>query len=146
MPAGPLFNEAGYRRFEKYVGIGREEGELLFGGKRYTEEPYSRGFYVLPTAFLLPDGSGRLAREEVFGPILAIIPFDTEDDANRLANDVDFGLSASIWSADQARVDRLAPQIQAGTVWGGFKLSGVGKEGGPEGLEPYYQSKRIWWG
>lgn len=155
--AGPLFNKRAFERVEQYIRIGKAEGQLLFGGKRYTGEKFAQGYYMQPTAFLLPDNKGRLAREEVFGPVLCVIPFDEEAEAIEIANDVDFGLSASVWSEDKERLQRIVPQINAGTIWvnnyyqfspdapwGGYKLSGVGKEGGIEGLNAYYRTKTVW--
>jgi acyl-CoA reductase-like NAD-dependent aldehyde dehydrogenase len=155
---GPLFNRRSFERVEEYVRIAQSEGDLLFGGERYLDDGFTEGYYFQPTAFLLPDGSGRLAREEVFGPILAVIPFESEEEAVAIANDVDYGLSAAVWSNDEDRLRRVVPAIDAGTVWvnsyfqfapnaawGGFKQSGFGKEGGLEGLESYYRRKQVWW-
>jgi acyl-CoA reductase-like NAD-dependent aldehyde dehydrogenase len=155
---GPLFNQKAFDRVEEYVRIGRQEGRLLFGGRRCGGTRFAGGYYYEPTAFVLPDGNGRLAREEVFGPVLAVIPFDDESQAVTLANGVDLGLSAAVWSQDSALLERVVPQIAAGTVWvnryyqfsthapwGGFRHSGLGKEGGALGLEPYYRNKCVWW-
>lgn len=155
---GPLFNRRAYERVRQYVEIGHEEGHLLFGGNRVEGARFAGGYYHEPTAFLLPDGHGRLAQEEVFGPVLAVIPFECEEEAVAIANGVDFGLSAAVWSKDEVLLRRVVPQIDAGTVWvnsyyrfatntpwGGFKQSGLGLEGGVEGLEAYYRKKCIWY-
>jgi len=114
-----------------------------------------RGFFVAPTVFAGVDSRMTVAREEVFGPVLAVLPYDTEDDAVRMANDTIYGLSAGVFSADRERAMRVARRLRAGQVdingggfnllapFGGFKQSGYGRELGRHGLEAYLETKSL---
>jgi betaine-aldehyde dehydrogenase len=116
----------------------------------------SRGYYVEPTIFYDVDNSSRIAREEIFGPVAAVIPFDDEREALRIANDTSFGLAAAVWSRDIYRALRMVKAIRAGIVWvnhmqptyveapwGGFKQSGFGRELGIHGIDEYLETKQV---
>jgi (Z)-2-((N-methylformamido)methylene)-5-hydroxybutyrolactone dehydrogenase len=141
-----------------YIEAAREEGaRVSLGGQRASQKDLSGGYFVEPTVLEDVDNTVRSVREEIFGPVLAVIPFDTEEEAVRLANDSPFGLAAGVWTRDLSRAHRLAAQIDAGTVWvntyrtqtpsvpiGGFKASGYGKENGREALEEMTRLKSVW--
>ena len=151
---GPLITGAHRQRVLDYIGSGRDEGEVLFGGGR--PEHLSTGFYVEPT---LITGSNAMvcAREEIFGPVVVAIPFDDEEEAIAIANDSDFGLYDYVFSGDTARAFRVAKRLRAGHVgintaqrnmdapFGGFKMSGIGRDGGDYGLEAYSEMQSIIW-
>lgn len=151
---GPMASSAHRDRVESYIAIGKGEARLAAGGGR----PKSRnqGWFVEPTIFADVDNSARIAQEEIFGPVLAVIPYEDEADAIRIANDSQFGLGGSIWSADSARATDVARRIQSGTVgvngympslgapFGGIKASGLGREFGPEAIGAYQNSKSIY--
>jgi len=151
---GPLVAARQRDRVESYIKIGRDEGATVAcGGGRPAGFP--TGWYVEPTVFVDVDNRMRIAREEIFGPVLAVIPYDDETDALRIANDSDYGLSGSVWTADVDHGLEVARRVRTGTYtvngfamefgapFGGFKCSGVGRELGPEGLEAYLESKQI---
>ncbi len=151
---GPLITARQRERVEGYIKRGIGEGAVLAaGGGRPSH--LDSGFYVQPTVFGGATNDMVIAREEIFGPVIAVIPVDGEADAVRIANDSDFGLNASIYTPDADRFLRLARQIRSGTVghngvrgdfaigWGGFKQSGIGREGGAGGLAPYLESKTL---
>lgn len=152
---GPLVNARQRERVLAYIEKGKEEGaRLLLGGG--IPEHLNKGFYVEPTVFVDVTNDMTIAREEIFGPVLAVIAYDSEDDAVRIANDSDFGLSGSVWAGSEARGVALARRIRAGTVnvnggnfygpdapFGGYKQSGIGREMGPEGFEEYLETKTI---
>jgi (Z)-2-((N-methylformamido)methylene)-5-hydroxybutyrolactone dehydrogenase len=152
---GPHTSAEQRAKTESYVELGRKEGaRLLTGGRR--PEGFERGYYIEPTVFSDVDNRSRLAQEEVFGPVLSIIPFDTEEDAIAMANDVRYGLVAGLWTSDIGRGHRVAASIDAGLVsvntfrpthwmlpYGGFKLSGIGRENGEAALEEYTEVKTI---
>ncbi|KAG1078555.1 hypothetical protein G6F40_016659 [Rhizopus arrhizus] len=134
-----------------YIGIGRAEGGRVLAGGAAGD---GAGYFVQPTVFTDVRQDARIAQEEIFGPVVVAQPFDTLDDAVRLANDSAFGLGASLWSNDLSRVQRLIPRIDAGTVWvnthnmldpnmpfGGFKQSGIGREHGRAVIEMYLEKK-----
>jgi aldehyde dehydrogenase (NAD+) len=149
---GPLVSELQRERVEGYVELGRKEGaRLVTGGER----PFPRGWYVTPAVFADVANDMRIAREEIFGPVLTVIPYDDEDDAVRIANDSEFGLAGSVWTADVERGLGVARRVRTGTYGvntygvqacaplGGYKCSGVGRELGREGLESYLECKSI---
>jgi betaine-aldehyde dehydrogenase len=151
---GPLSLRRQYDKVRDYVATGIAEGATLAaGGSR--AEGFDKGFYFQPTLFANVDNRSTIAREEIFGPVICIIPADSEAEAIALANESDFGLNSSIFSADPDRAFAAARQLRAGTVgvnafrsdfgiaFGGFKQSGIGREGGREGLLPYLESKTI---
>ena len=138
-----------------YIDIGRQEGaRLVTGGRRLDAGELGDGFFVEPTVFAEVDNSMRIAREEIFGPVAAIIPFDGEDEAVTLANDTSYGLAAGLWTGDTGRAHRVSARIEAGIVWvntyrfirwstpyGGFKGSGWGRENGIEALDNYLETR-----
>jgi len=151
---GALVSKEQYDRVLSYQEIGRKEARLVSGGGRVRSLPH--GYYVEPTIFADVDNSSRIAQEEVFGPVAAVIPFDNEADAIRIANDTPYGLAAAVWSRDIFRVMRAVKAIRAGIVWvnhmqptyveapwGGFKQSGFGRELGPWGIEEYLETKQV---
>jgi phenylacetaldehyde dehydrogenase len=151
---GPAISAGQKQTVMDYIGIGLEEGaRLVCGG----EDPGGEGYWVQPTLFADCDNSMRIVQEEIFGPVLVAIPFDTEDEAVALANDNIYGLAASIFTSDLSRALRLVPKIESGTVWvnthdmidantpfGGVKQSGIGKDMGPEQLEYFLETKAVW--
>lgn len=152
---GALINARQRDRVLSYIETGKAEGaRLLLGGGAPSQ--LQKGYYVEPTVFVDVTNDMTIAREEIFGPVLAVIAYDSEDDAVRIANDSDYGLSAAVWSADEQRALRVARRIRSGTVninggnfyaadapFGGYKQSGVGREMGREGFEEYLETKTI---
>ena len=152
---GPLVAERQRERVLGYIGIGRDEGaRVVVGGGRPAGLP--RGWFVEPTLFADVDNKMRIAREEVFGPVLVVIPYDNEADAVRIANDSDYGLSGSVWTADREHGLDVARRVRTGTLgvnalatmdlkqpFGGFKASGIGRECGPEGVEAFLEVQTI---
>ncbi len=152
---GPLVSKTQMDRVLGYISIGNDEGaRLMTGGKR--ADGLGGGFFVKPTVFADVDGKMRIAREEIFGPVLAAIPFEDEDDLIAKANDSIYGLVAGVWTSDVKRAHRVAHALQAGTVyvncyhvadpatpWGGFKQSGWGRELGPYALDLYTEIKNV---
>jgi aldehyde dehydrogenase (NAD+) len=151
---GPLVAERQRTRVEGYIASGTEQGaKIATGGGR--PSGLAKGWYVEPTVFTDVDNSMRIAREEIFGPVLAVIPYGDPAEAVRIANDSEYGLSGSVWTADVERGIEIARQVRTGTYtvngfmvefcapFGGFKCSGIGRELGPEGLAAYLESKSI---
>ncbi|GAA4520593.1 aldehyde dehydrogenase [Nonomuraea ferruginea] len=150
---GPLVARRQQERVEGYIKIGMDEGaKVVVGG---LERPHDRGWYVAPTVFANVTNDMRIAREEIFGPVLAVIPYEDEADAVRIANDSDYGLAGTVWTADTEHGMDVARQVRAGTYgvncymietgapFGGYKASGLGRELGPEGLAGYLEYKTI---
>lgn len=154
---GPLVSRAQQERVMGYIATGHREGaKLAFGGETPRELAAS-GYFVAPTIFVDVDPGMRIAREEIFGPVMAVIPFDGPEEAVQLANRTEYGLAAAIWTADTAKGLRVARSIRAGTVWindtqvssleavwGGFKQSGIGRELGRYALDAYLEYKQIY--
>jgi aldehyde dehydrogenase (NAD+) len=150
---GPLVAKRQQDRVEGYIRIGQDEGAKIIAGG--LDRPYDRGWYVAPTVFGNVTNDMRIAREEIFGPVLALIAYEDEADAIKIANDSDYGLGGSVWTADVAHGIDVARQIRTGscgvnlysldanTPFGGYKSSGLGRELGPEGLTAYLEYKSI---
>jgi aldehyde dehydrogenase (NAD+) len=150
---GPLVSEAQRRRVEGYLEVGRSEGAVVIGGGR--PAGLDDGFFVNPAVLAEVDNRMRVAQEEIFGPVVAVISYGSADEAVAIANDTQYGLSGSVWSADPDRALAVARRIRTGMVsingtsqafgtpFGGFKQSGVGREMGPEGLRSYLEPKSI---
>ncbi|MBB2911402.1 betaine-aldehyde dehydrogenase [Streptosporangium becharense] len=150
---GPLVARRQQERVEGYIRIGIDEGaKPVVGG---LERPHDRGWYVAPTVFAGATNEMRIAREEIFGPVLTVIPYEDEEDAVRIANDSDYGLAGTVWTADTERGLEVARRVRTGTYgvnlfmvensspFGGYKSSGIGRELGPEGLAAYLEYKSI---
>src|SRR5262245_20660231 len=151
---GPLVAARQRDRVEGYIAMGKKEGaRCVLGGGRPAGQP--KGWYVEPTVFADVTNQMKIAREEIFGPVVAVIPYENEADALRIANDSDYGLSGSVWTADNDHGLAVAKQVRTGTYsvngfamefsapFGGYKCSGLGRELGPEGLEAYLERKTI---
>ncbi|CAG9614933.1 2-hydroxymuconic semialdehyde dehydrogenase [Bacillus rhizoplanae] len=152
---GALISKEHYERVTNYIQLAKEEGgEVLTGGKR--PEGLEEGYYLEPTIITGLDRNCRVVREEIFGPVVTVIPFDLEEEVIAQANDTHYGLSASIWTNDLRRAHRVAGQIEAGIVWvntwflrdlrtpfGGMKQSGIGREGGMHSFEFYSELTNI---
>jgi betaine-aldehyde dehydrogenase len=154
---GAIVNRGQYEKVESYIAIGREEGaELLVGGTRPEDPELADGLFLRPALFDRVDPDSRLAQEEIFGPVLAVLSFADLDEAIRIANGVAFGLTASIYTRDLGSAHRFAEEVEAGYVWvnessrhllgaafGGYKDSGIGREEGFSELESYTQAKNV---
>ena len=157
---GPLVSQDHRKRIERYVDLGKAEGgEILCGGTRPAGKALEKGSFYLPTVFAGLANRARISQEEIFGPVLIVIPFDTEDDLISQANDTVYGLACGIWTTGFKRAWRVARRIEAGTVWintyklfsistpfGGFKESGLGREKGRAGMLQYMNQKSLYWG
>ncbi|MCH5671643.1 aldehyde dehydrogenase [Streptomyces gilvus] len=153
---GPLAFADQRDKVAGYVDLGREEGARVLTGGRPTDGGLG-GYFYEPTILVDVDNGMRVVREEIFGPVLAVMPFDTEEEVVRLANDTDYGLAAGVWTTNLARAHRMAGRLDAGTVWvntyramspmsprQGFKTSGVGVEHGTETIKEYTRLKSVW--
>ena len=152
---GPLVAQRQQERVEGYIAVGQEEGARVVVGGTGLPAGIDRGWYVQPTVFADANNQMRIAREEIFGPVIAVIPYDDVDDAVRIANDSDYGLAGSVWTADLELGLDIARRVRTGTYavnqysmdfmapFGGFKASGIGREFGKEGLEHYVEMKSI---
>jgi aldehyde dehydrogenase (NAD+) len=152
---GPLFDQIQFDRVQAMIEVGIEEGGLLLAGGLGRPDGMDKGWYVKPTIFADVTNHMRIAQEEIFGPVLVIIPFDDEAEAIAIANDTPYGLAAFVQSGDAQRASRVAAQLRAGAVhingagmnygtpFGGYKQSGNGREGGMMGLEDYLETKTL---
>jgi aldehyde dehydrogenase (NAD+) len=152
---GPMVSQKQYEQVQSYIRKGIEEGaEVLVGGEG-RPQGFEEGYFVKPTVFVNVKNDMTIAREEIFGPVLSVISYDSEDDAIRIANDSQYGLHAAVLGTDVERAGRVASQIRAGRVvinsmiddpqapWGGFKYSGVGREYGRYGIEAFLETRAI---
>ena len=152
---GPMVSQKQYERIQAYIRKGVEEGaEILVGGEGHPEG-FEAGYFVKPTVFVNVNNDMTVAREEIFGPVLCVITYESEDEAIRIANDSKYGLHAAVLGTDLERARRVASQIRAGRIvingmtddpqapWGGFKYSGIGREYGRYGIEAFLETRAI---
>jgi aldehyde dehydrogenase (NAD+) len=154
---GPISNKPQYDKVMEYIDIAHKDGaRLVLGGHPATGAELTGGHFVQPTIFADVTNDMRIAQEEVFGPILSIIGFEDEAEAISIANDINFGLAAGVWTRDIGRMIRMCKAIDAGTIWGntyrtysfmvplgGKKRSGLGRESGIEGIHEFLETKSI---
>jgi aldehyde dehydrogenase (NAD+) len=152
---GPLISDVQRQRVRDYIRRGEEEGATLVTGGAEAPDDLPTGYYVRPTVFANVRNDMTIAREEIFGPVLSILPYDTVDDAVRIANDSDYGLSGGVWGADAEEALAVARRLRTGQVevnggrynplapFGGYKQSGIGREYGRQGLEEFLETKAI---
>ncbi|GAB6898522.1 hypothetical protein JCM9957A_16120 [Kineosporia succinea] len=154
---GPLAFADQQNKVAGYVDLGRSEGARVLTGGHATDGGGLGGYFYEPTVLVDVNNGMRVVQEEIFGPVVAIMPFDTEDEVVALANDTEYGLAAGVWTKDLGRAHRMANRLQAGTIWvntyramspmsprQGFKNSGVGVEHGQETIKEYTQLKSVW--
>ena len=155
---GPVTTRSQYEKILSYIAIARDEGATcVLGGGPADRPECGAGWFVEPTVFTGVRNDMRIAREEVFGPVLAVIPFSDDEEAVRIANDSPYGLAAGLWTQSIRRALTVSKRLQAGTVWvntyravsflspfGGYKRSGLGRENGQEAIAEYLQTKSVW--
>ncbi|UAC48812.1 aldehyde dehydrogenase [Bacillus aquiflavi] len=155
---GPVVSQEHYEKVTSYLKIAEQENAtLVYGGKRPNlPEHLQNGYYLEPTIYLQENPTARICQEEIFGPVVTLIPFDTEDEALEIANSTPYGLNGVIWTENLQRAHRVSHKVRAGTIWvncwfvrdlrapfGGFKKSGIGREGGKHSLEFFTEAKNI---
>ena len=154
---GALVSKEHLEKVESYIKLAEEEGgKILFGGNRVKVKGLENGYYLEPTVIEVFDNQCRVNQEEIFGPVVSIMPFETEEEVLAMANSVKYGLSATLWTSDVNRTMRISKEIEAGIVWvntwlnrdlrtpfGGIKTSGVGREGGFEALQFFTEAKNV---
>jgi len=155
---GPITTRPQHKKVLDYIGIAEGEGaELVLGGKPAEVEGSKSGLFVQPSIFAGVNNRMRIAQEEIFGPVLSVIPFQDEEEAVAIANDTLYGLAAGVWTQNIRRAVTMSSRLRAGTVWvntyravsymspfGGFKMSGFGRENGQHAIDEYLQTKSVW--
>jgi aldehyde dehydrogenase (NAD+) len=154
---GPLISKKQLDRVMRYVSQGSDEGATLVSGGRRPGGDLASGFFIEPTIFANVSNSMSIARDEIFGPVISVIPFDDAEDALRLANDTEYGLGGAIWTENIASALKMAKGIKAGTIWvncyglidpavgfGGYKMSGYGWKGGPQHVDAFLYQKSVY--
>jgi len=154
---GPLVSKEQKERVERYIEIGEKEAKVAVMGERPSDPKLANGYFVPPVIFADVTNDARIAREEIFGPVMSVIPFKDIDEVVRLSNDNDYGLAAAVWTNDIKKAINTARSLRAGIVWindsqpaptempwGGYKQSGIGRELGREGVEDYLEKKSIY--
>jgi aldehyde dehydrogenase (NAD+) len=154
---GPVVSAEQLERVTGYMALGREQGaRAVTGGQRLTSGTLAQGYYVEPTVFADVQDDMRIAREEIFGPVISALPFDTLEEVVRRANDSSYGLGSGVWSRNVNTIHKVAHALRTGTVWancyqvmdpaipfGGYKMSGFGRESGVEHMREYLQTKAV---
>ncbi len=155
---GPIATRAQWEKIMGMIEMAKAEGAVVAAGGHGLEGPgYGQGQFVAPTILTGVNNDMQIARKEVFGPVVCVIPFDELDEALAVANDTDFGLAGAVWTKDLRRALYCVDRLNAGTVWvnnyratsfttpfGGYKRSGLGREGGTEAIKEYLQQKSVW--
>jgi aldehyde dehydrogenase (NAD+) len=155
---GPVTNPPQFRKILDYIDIAKGEGaKAVLGGAKAARPECGNGWFVEPTIFTGVNNSMRIAQDEVFGPVLSVIPFKDEEEAIAIGNDVVYGLAAGVWTQNMRRAFLMSEKLQAGTVWvntyravsfmspfGGYKRSGIGRESGQDMIYEYLQTKSVW--
>lgn len=155
---GPVTTPLQYRKILDYLDIGKQEGATpVVGGGPADSNEFGSGRFVQPTVFTGVSNQMRIAREEIFGPVLSVIPFTDEEEAVAIANDTIYGLAAGVWTQSMRRAIVMSERLRAGTVWvntyragsfmspfGGYKRSGLGRESGQDAIYEYLQQKSVW--
>ena len=155
---GPVASRSQLAKDESMVARAVSDGaEIIHGGSRANPSEFPDGFFFAPTVLTNVKPDSFIAQNEVFGPVLSVIPFDDEEEVVAMANATEFGLAAGLWTLDLRRAHRVARQLEAGTVWinmyrgmtfnspfGGFKASGMGRQNGIEAIDQYLQTKSVW--
>jgi acyl-CoA reductase-like NAD-dependent aldehyde dehydrogenase len=154
---GPLVSKEQADRVQEYIEIGQKEAKLAVQGSRPADPKLANGYFVPPTIFADVDNKARIAQEEIFGPVMSVIPFSSAEDVLQMSNDNEYGLAAAVWTRDIKKAMNTARALRAGIVWindtqpapteapwGGYKQSGIGRELGSQGVEDYLESKHIY--